>query len=225
MCAFPLLHSFANLALLHGGERVYAGLGAGWSAPEFEALGLSMPPHRERLAKLTETVELARRLFDDGWVDDLPLAPAPTASPRLLLGGGSPALLELAARHADHVDLAPPSHRRGNAFQRPLLTTIDDLEESARAARAHGRPLTTSILTTSVVFCDAGSVREAEEEVCARVGLEWRPLDQCPYVLIGDRARIAEQVRERTERIGLDWLILTESAAERFSTDVLSVLA
>jgi alkanesulfonate monooxygenase SsuD/methylene tetrahydromethanopterin reductase-like flavin-dependent oxidoreductase (luciferase family) len=221
----PLLHTFANLALLHGGERVYAGIGAGWAAAEFEALGLAMPPHRERLARLTETVELARRLFDEGSAGGLPLAPAPSTPPRLLLGGGSTSLLELAARNADHVDLAPPSHRRGNAFQRPLLTTIDDLEESARAARSAGRALTTSILTSSVVFCDSGSVHEAEEEVCTRVGLEWRPLDQCPYVLIGDPARIAEQVRERRERIGLDWLILAESAAERFSSEVMSVLA
>src|SRR5262245_7872698 len=48
----PLLRRFANLALIHGGDRVYAGLGAGWSRPEFEALGLTMPPHRERLARL-----------------------------------------------------------------------------------------------------------------------------------------------------------------------------
>jgi alkanesulfonate monooxygenase SsuD/methylene tetrahydromethanopterin reductase-like flavin-dependent oxidoreductase (luciferase family) len=41
----PLLRRFANLALIHGGERVYAGLGAGWSRREFEAIGLPMPPH------------------------------------------------------------------------------------------------------------------------------------------------------------------------------------
>src|SRR5919204_1582714 len=80
----PLLRKFANLALLHGGERVYAGLGAGWSQREFEALGLAMPPHRERLARLAETAQLARTLFDGGWASqegehvvavDLPLAP------------------------------------------------------------------------------------------------------------------------------------------------------
>ena len=60
----PLLRRFASLALIHGGERVYAGLGAGWSKREFEALGLTMPPHRERLARLAETAELARTLFE-----------------------------------------------------------------------------------------------------------------------------------------------------------------
>jgi alkanesulfonate monooxygenase SsuD/methylene tetrahydromethanopterin reductase-like flavin-dependent oxidoreductase (luciferase family) len=229
-----LLRRFANLALLHGGHRVYAGLGAGWSRDEFEALGLAMPPHRERLARLAESAQLARTLFDNGRASlageqvtavDLPLAPAPPVPPRLLLGGGSPSLLELAGRCADHVDLAPPSHRRGNQFQRPLLTTIDDLAESARAARAAGRPLTTSILLSGVVFCDAGSVRAEEEALCARVGLPWRTLDDCPYVLIGEPERIAEQVRERQERISLDWLIIGEAVADRFSADVMTRLA
>jgi alkanesulfonate monooxygenase SsuD/methylene tetrahydromethanopterin reductase-like flavin-dependent oxidoreductase (luciferase family) len=228
-----LLRRFANLAVLHGGERVYAGLGAGWSRPEFEALGVPMPPHDERLARLEETVRVARTLFDTGLASmagahvtavDLPLAPAPSDPPRLLLGGGSAAVLELAGRYADHVDLAPPSHRRGNAFQRPLLTTIDDLAESARLARASGRSLTSSILLSAVVFCEAGSVRAEEEALCERVGLPWRPLDACPYVLIGEPTRIAERIRERQERIGLDWMIVPEGAIERFSSDVMALL-
>jgi len=230
----PLLRRFANLALIHGGDRVYAGLGAGWSRPEFEALGLAMPPHRERLERLAETARLARELFDRGWASqvgehvsavDLPLAPAPPEPPRLLLGGGSPSLLELAGRYADHVDLAPPPHRRADSeLQRPLLTTVDDLVESSRAARRGGRALTTSVLVSAVAFCDAGSIRAEEEAICARVGLPWRPLDDCPYVLIGEPVRIAEQVREREERIGLDWLIVPESAVEQFSGDVLAIL-
>jgi alkanesulfonate monooxygenase SsuD/methylene tetrahydromethanopterin reductase-like flavin-dependent oxidoreductase (luciferase family) len=230
-----LLRKFANLAHIHGGSRVYAGLGAGWSRREFEALGLTMAPHAERLERLAETARLARTLFDRGWASedgthvtavDLPLAPAPADPPRLMLGGGSPALLELAGRYADHVDLAPPSHRRSrNELQRPLLTTIDDLAESARAARGSGRSLTTSVLLTAVVFCDARSVRAEEEAICARVGLPWRPLDACPYVLVGEPTRIAEQVRERQERIGLDWMIIPDSAIERFSSNVMSTLS
>jgi alkanesulfonate monooxygenase SsuD/methylene tetrahydromethanopterin reductase-like flavin-dependent oxidoreductase (luciferase family) len=230
----PLLRRFASLAVLHGGDRVYAGLGAGWSRREFEALGMAMPPHRERLARLTETAELARTLFDDGWIPqggphvpavDLPLAPAPAVPPRLLLGGGSPRLLELAGRVADHVDLAPPTHRKAeNEFQRPLLTTIDDLAVSARTARAGGRSLTTSLLLAGLVFCDGGNTRAEEEALCARVGLPWRALDDCPYVLVGEPARIAEQVRERRERIGLDWLIVPQAQIERFAGEVLPLL-
>jgi alkanesulfonate monooxygenase SsuD/methylene tetrahydromethanopterin reductase-like flavin-dependent oxidoreductase (luciferase family) len=230
----PLLRRFANLAAIHGGSRVYAGLGAGWSRREFEALGLAMPPHAERLERLAETARLARTLFDRGWANeggvhvpavDLPLAPAPADPPRLLLGGGSQELLELAGRYADHVDLAPPPRLGGNALQRPLLTSVEDLAESARTARASGRPLTTSVLLVGVAVCEAGAVRAEEEAICARVGLAWRPLDDCPYVLVGEPGRIAERVRERQERIGLDWLIVPHAAIERFAADVMPLVA
>jgi alkanesulfonate monooxygenase SsuD/methylene tetrahydromethanopterin reductase-like flavin-dependent oxidoreductase (luciferase family) len=229
----PLLRRFANLAVIHGGGRVYAGLGAGWSRREFEALGLPMPPHRERLARLEETARLARALFDHGVASadgphvvavDVPLAPAPPQPPRLLLGGGSPSLLELASRYADHIDLAPPPHRPGDQFQRPLNTSVDDLVDSARRARGGSRALTTSILLTAVVLCEHGSIRAEEEALCARVGIPWRPLDDCPYVLLGEPARIADQVRERQERIGLDWLILPEAIIERVSAEVMPFL-
>jgi alkanesulfonate monooxygenase SsuD/methylene tetrahydromethanopterin reductase-like flavin-dependent oxidoreductase (luciferase family) len=228
-----VLRAFAQLALLYGGDRVYAGLGAGWSAQEFEALGGRMPSHRERLARLEEAAALARQLFDHGWASlrgaslhtsDLPLAPAPATPPRLLLGGGSESVLALAGRYADHVDLAPPPRLAGNALQRPLVCTTDDLVESARIARSGSRPLTTSVLVAACVFCDASSVAREEEALCARVGLAPRPLATSPYVLVGEPSRMAELVRERVERIGLDWLVIPQSAAERFAHEVMPLL-
>ena len=61
-----LLRGFNQLALLVGGERVTAGLGAGWSTEEFEALGLTMPPFRPRMERLAEVLALARQLADGG---------------------------------------------------------------------------------------------------------------------------------------------------------------
>jgi len=57
-----------------------------------------------------------------------------------------------------------------------------------------------------------------------RGGSPWRPLDACPYVLIGEPARIAEQIREGRERIGLDWMIVGDGVIERFSSDVMPLL-
>jgi alkanesulfonate monooxygenase SsuD/methylene tetrahydromethanopterin reductase-like flavin-dependent oxidoreductase (luciferase family) len=186
------------------------------------------------LPRLAETAVLARALFDTGWVSesgprvravDLPLAPAPPVPPRLLLGGGSPTLLELAGRVADHLDLAPPAHRRGNQFLRPLVTTVADLAESASVARAAGRSLTTSLLLAGLALCEAGEIRAEEEALCARVGLPWRALGDCPYVLVGEPARVAERLRERQNRIGLDWLIVPVAEVERFSDEVMPLLA
>jgi alkanesulfonate monooxygenase SsuD/methylene tetrahydromethanopterin reductase-like flavin-dependent oxidoreductase (luciferase family) len=95
-----LMRSFAQLAVLLGGERVTAGLGAGWSAEEFDALGLAMPKFRTRIDRLAEVLAVARGLFTDGAVThegahvvtrDLPLSHVPDRPPRLLVGGpGTP---------------------------------------------------------------------------------------------------------------------------------------
>jgi alkanesulfonate monooxygenase SsuD/methylene tetrahydromethanopterin reductase-like flavin-dependent oxidoreductase (luciferase family) len=236
-----LLRKFANLAVIHGGERVYAGLGAGWSRRGFEAIGLEMPPHRQRLERLEEAVHLARELFDNGWADfhgahvvaaEAPLAPRPEVPPRLLLGGGSKRLLELAGRYADHLDLAPPAHRKSsNEFQRKLLTTTADLEQAARSARAAasaaGRSpdgISFSVLLTNVVFCADSEIAAEEERICTAVELPARPLHECPYVLVGEPRRIAEALRERQERIGLTWIVLPHDAVDRFCSEVAPLL-
>ena len=43
-----VLRQFAHLAALFGGERVLAGLGAGWNREEFEVIGFEMPSFRTR---------------------------------------------------------------------------------------------------------------------------------------------------------------------------------
>src|SRR5438067_1869357 len=100
-----VLRQFAQLAVLVGGERVLAGLGAGWNREEFEALGMRMPPFAERMNRLEEAARLARELFDHGIASlegtqvvarNLPFSPLPDSPPRLFLGGGSDRLLEIA---------------------------------------------------------------------------------------------------------------------------------
>ncbi len=160
-----LLRHFSQLARLFGGERVYAGLGAGWNREEFEALGLVWQAHGQRMQRLEETMVLGRQLFDDGYghlhgaeivADDLPLSPDPGVPPRLLLGGGSARALQMAGRYADHVDLNSPTEAGkvsatiGGAVtvvqdnRKRLAATVTGLEESvsvvAAAASEAGRP-------------------------------------------------------------------------------------
>jgi len=237
-----LLRKFANLALIHGGERIYAGLGAGWSRRGFEAIGLEMPAHRERLDRLEEACSLARELFDRGAADvhgdhvvatEVPLAPRPEVPPRLLLGGGSPRLLALAGRYADHLDLAAPSHRKSsNEFQRKLLTTTADLEDARRVVRdaaavtgrAASHEITLSVLMTNVVFCAQAQVASEERAICEAVALAQRSLDDCPFVLVGEPQRMAEAIRERQARIGLSWIVLPNDAVDRFCSEVAPLL-
>ena len=249
--AHPALavRSFIELAAQFGGDRVLAGVGAGWNREEFTVLGLEFPPFASRLDRLEEAVVLARTLFDHGFADfsgeyitadELPLGPAPSPPPRLLLGGGSDRLLEIAGRYADIVDLNASSRRLKLGGPQPVFrdtvrrftTTTADLEDSVTRVRANavaaGRDpasIEFSILVNVVRFCSAGEVEATNDELCERAGIDRQSLDDCPYLFVGPLERIREQLEERTERLGLRHLILAPADADvlaRFRQDVVA---
>jgi len=244
-----LLRHFSQLARLFGGERVYAGLGAGWNREEFEALGLAWQAHGERMQRLEESMVLGRQLFDDGYghvhgaqivADDLPLSPDPGVPPRLMLGGGSTRALQMAGRYADHVDLNSPAQAGkvsatiGGAVtvvednRKRLAATVTGLEESVRvvvaAASEAGRPAPTrSVMLTHVVSCRAGEIEENERRLCEQYGLEPVPLGQCPFALVGPPQRMVDLLEERGQRLGLSSVILPGSNdVENFAISVFS---
>jgi alkanesulfonate monooxygenase SsuD/methylene tetrahydromethanopterin reductase-like flavin-dependent oxidoreductase (luciferase family) len=243
-----LLRQFAELAVLLGGERVLAGIGAGWNRPEFEALGMRMPSFTERMDRLEEAAALARQLFDEGYANlegkhvvarDLPLAPVPEVPPSLMLGGGSRRLMEIAGRYADALDLngSPQAGKvsgpdlRSADKRRRLSTTVTDLEESVQivsnASLQAGRPadaVAKSIMLTEIVFCSEEEIPQQEEALWAAEGLPPRSLDDCAYAAIGPPQRMARLVQERRERLGLSRLFLGGSEVERFCREVLPLL-
>jgi alkanesulfonate monooxygenase SsuD/methylene tetrahydromethanopterin reductase-like flavin-dependent oxidoreductase (luciferase family) len=236
-----LIRKFAQLAVMYGGDRVYAGFGAGWSRSEFDAIGLTMPPHAQRMARLEESVRLARTLFDEGYADiageyvtvrALPLTPMPQIPPRILVAGGSPRLIGIAARYADHIDLNVPSHRTARTEpQKRLITSVDDLADSVRALRdateAAGRArgaVETSVIVDGITFCRASEVDARSRQVCERAGLPGASLRDCPYQLVGEPAQMAGKIRVLQQRLQLSWLAVPFYDAERFCAEVVPLL-
>ena len=234
-----LIRKFAQLASLYGGQRVYAGFGAGWARREFDALGLELPPHVDRLARLGEALHIARELYDEGFVDfeglhitarRLPLAPRPKTPPHVLVAGGSPEIMTLAGKYADHIDLNVPPHRvTKREVQGRLQTTVTDLEASIEildqtlktAARDR---LTRSIVVDVLEICADDTVEIETEQVCAAAGLAPQSLDACPYVLLGSPERIAHKLTELRERLGLTWIVVPFGRIERFAAEVAPLL-
>jgi probable F420-dependent oxidoreductase len=105
----------AEVQLLSEG-RLRLGVGSGWNAVEYEALGLDFGNRGVRQA---EQVELMRALwasdvidFEGRWhtVNQAGLNPRPPKPIPVWFGGGAPALLERAARHGDGwMPLVPPN--------------------------------------------------------------------------------------------------------------------
>jgi probable F420-dependent oxidoreductase len=96
----------ADVDLLSGG-RLRLGVGVGWNYVEYEALGQDFAT---RGARQEEQIELLRRLFTEpvvdfsgrfDRVDRAALAPKPTRSIPIWLGGDSEAAFDRAARIAD----------------------------------------------------------------------------------------------------------------------------
>ena len=99
------------------GGRFILGIGAGWHEGEHEALGIPLPPMRERFDRLEGSLRVLRALFSDEarrppgvTLDDViaPLRdatnePPPTrvGGPPLFHGGQKPRGLELAGRYGD----------------------------------------------------------------------------------------------------------------------------
>ncbi|MFZ0215003.1 MAG: LLM class flavin-dependent oxidoreductase, partial [Candidatus Dormiibacterota bacterium] len=221
-----VFRQFAQVAQLAGGDRVLAGIGAGWARDEFEALGWEIPPFAERMARFEETLQIGRALYDTGSatvagkyvsVKDLPLAPRPERAPRLLIGGGSDDLLRLAGRYADVIDLNGSSRRiavgganpRLRDSQRRLTTTIADLRDSrssvqAAAVEAGRSPdaVAISLLLQAPVFCSMSEVEREEARLCEEVGLPAQSLADCAYVLVGPPQAMAEKLQRLVAEVG-----------------------
>jgi probable F420-dependent oxidoreductase len=125
-----LAQELATLDVLSGG-RLDVAIGAGWNEPEYRAIGLAFDPIRVRQARLAEAVAVLKGCFGPSafsfsgehyTITDYDAYPKPIQQPHppMFIGGGGRRTLELGAREANIVGLAP----RILAGQRPDPTSI-----------------------------------------------------------------------------------------------------
>jgi alkanesulfonate monooxygenase SsuD/methylene tetrahydromethanopterin reductase-like flavin-dependent oxidoreductase (luciferase family) len=98
--------------------RMVLGLGAGGYRPEYDSFGLPYPPGAQGAALVGEVVEIVRslwraeettRTWSQHRLERATIAPRPSRTPRVLIAGSSPAILDVAARHADLCNVLMPS--------------------------------------------------------------------------------------------------------------------
>ncbi|MFD4180479.1 TIGR03621 family F420-dependent LLM class oxidoreductase, partial [Rhodococcus sp. NPDC058514] len=113
----------ATIDVLSGG-RLELGIGAGWMKEEFDKGGITYDSPGVRIAKLAESLEILDTLlrgqecnFQGEYyqINGLKGSPRPRQGPRppIVVGGGGPKMLALAAKYADIISLAPPSNKDG----------------------------------------------------------------------------------------------------------------
>ena len=149
------------------------------------------------------------------------MLPKSEGRPRLLIGGGGPRMLRLAARHADTVGILPapirgPDDSDDPADRRPAA--FDDKIATVRAAA--GDRFGRLELSAFATFVATSQRRAATEELIARrgwAGVGVEAVWEMPALFIGSLPQIRADLRERRERFGLSYLISPD--------DQLSVLA
>src|SRR5207302_8756830 len=120
----------ASLDVLSGG-RLDVAIGAGWNRPEYEAIGVPFEPTPIRQARLAEAIAVLKGVFGDEpfsfagehyRITDLDGQPKPVQRPYppFLIGGGGRRTLELAAREAQIVSLAPRIRPDGRGDARSI---------------------------------------------------------------------------------------------------------
>lgn len=211
----------ATLDVLSDG-RVELGIGAGWAKAEYDAVGVPFDPGPIRVSRLEESLEIMTALWEGGSVtyrgtyyriDDLEGMPLPVQRPLpLLIGGGGPRMLRLAARRASIVGLVPRSLPEGGLDpdefgEEPFDARIASLDLAIAEAGRSDDPPERSVL----VFHAYGSGDDGRDLDWVRPDLRMRS----PYVLIGDTGRIVETLQARRERWGLSYIVCYERDLER----------
>lgn len=216
-----LAQDLASLDVLSSG-RLDVAIGAGWNRPEYEAIGLPFDPQPVRLARLAEAITVLKGTFggepftfhgEHYTVTELDGRPLPVQRPHppFLVGGGGRRTLELAAREADIVGLAP--RIRGDGRGDPRSITVEATAEKIawvrEAAGERFADLELNVypsMSAIVVTDDArAAVRDLADRLRERTGVELTEdeLLESPHVFIGSIEGLAEKLRAQRERLGI----------------------
>jgi probable F420-dependent oxidoreductase len=213
------------------GGRLEFGLGAGWLAGEYEALGIAMDEAGVRVARLAEAIVAAKALFSGDPVDingqhvnlhgfsgSPPSVQRP--HPPIMIGGGSPRVLALAGRQADIVSLNfdNSSGKIGPAGVQSstAVKVADKVRWVAEGAESVGRAVPELEIAGyfTIVTPDPASTAAGFGQM---FGLTPEEILDHPNCLIGPVDDIVDRLVERRERYGISYITVNDSAMDAFA--------
>jgi len=218
----------ATLDLLTGG-RFELGLGAGWLLGDYAQTGIPFDAGRVRVERLEEAVHIITAYLEGGpvtakgryyAVTGLEGLPRPVQRPRppLLIGGGGPKILGLAAREADIVGIVPRTYADGSGLD-TADTSPAALDAKVATIRAAAGPrmarLELNVLVQRVLVADDPSAALGE------VAQQWKltPVQarESPFVLAGSVDALVDALEARRARYGISYVTVFEQYLDAFA--------
>ena len=203
----------ATIDVLSGG-RLEFGIGAGWNREEYDQAGLTFDPGRMRVDRMEESLGIIEALFAGGPVhhegphyqlDGLLGLPKPVQDHiPILIGGGGPRMMGVAARRADIVGFVPQSKREGGLDKATVPVEVMDqriatLDQAiADAGRTDGGP------ERSLLVFD---LWRSLEDVTPGEMVPREVAETSPYALVGDTSAMVDALHERRDRWGFSYIV------------------
>ena len=223
-----LAQDLASLDVLSEG-RLDVAIGAGWNRPEYEAIGIDFDVARVRQARLAEAVAVLKGCFADGpfsfagehyTITDYDAEPKPVQRPHppFLIGGGGRRTLELAAREAQVVGLAPRilPNGAGDPSSVTVAATAEKIGWVREAAgeRFDGLELNVYPSMTAISVTDH-ALREATDladrlEARSGVRVSAEDLLESPHIFIGSVDSLVEKLLRHRAELGISSVMVGE---------------
>ena len=221
-----LAKEMATMDVLSGGRTEF-GIGAGWMNTDYQQSGIAQDRPGVRIARMAEALEIFKGLWAPGpysftgthytitAMDGLP-KPVQQPHPPILIGGGGPKVLGIAAKYADIVGINPsiPAGEIGpDAAHDAVATRVDEKVGWVRDAagdRFADLELNALVFVANVTD-DPGPMREMMAGV---FGVTVHEVSETPYAWIGSDKEIADQLRAARDRWGISYFVVQGDALE-----------
>jgi probable F420-dependent oxidoreductase len=219
----------ATLDLLSEG-RFDLGLGAGWMTSDYAQAGMPYDSAGTRIERLEEGLQIIKGLMAGGpfsftgkhyRIKEMEGSPLPLTKPHppILLGGGGPKMLRLAAREADivNVNFNLRDGRVSRNLVRSGLAEATD-EKMAWIREAAGERLDHIELSVTVFLANITDDRmSVATPMAAGLGSEATDVLEMPHFLIGTVDEVVDQLEKRRDRYGISFVIVPGDVVEAFA--------
>jgi probable F420-dependent oxidoreductase len=208
----------ATLDLLSDG-RLELGLGAGWMRTDYEQSGIPYDPPKVRVDRFEEALHVLKGLFADGAFShagehytitehDGQPKPVQRPHPPIIIGGGGPRVLAIAAREADIVSVNPDLRAGlGGAETAPNITPASTTQKVEWVREAAGDRFDDLELNTLIGF---GHVTDdpmvIAEAMAPNFGIEPAEALRVPLILVGTVDSMVEELERRREQWGFSYI-------------------
>ncbi len=224
-----LAKEMATLDVLSDG-RVEIGLGAGWMRTDYEQSGIPYDAPGVRVDRFEEGLQVIEGCLAPGafsfsgehyTITDHDAKPDPVQTPRppILIGGGGPRVLRIAARRADIVGINATLTAGAvgpDAIATMTAEAVDSKVGTVRdAAGDRFADIEMNIRAFLVQVTDDAAA--AAQGIADMVGVDRTMIEASPFALVGPPSKLVDDLRERRERWGFSYVIVGPDEMESFA--------